>query len=204
MLITDINGFSLIYHNWGDVLPDLTVLFLVSEIVGKANVEQQPDPLSRIKAGFFNFIAYFSITFSGIVGVFLADIFLIRKLPDNVRYLIWVVVWLLVVGLSFALAWVIGKAFDNLRKLLVRKPTAVIPSDIEQGKPKSEIHSEIRFKTRVEKDQLFILWNQQREMTESMRSLNRQLASVKAWLAGLFCLLSLFWLFVIIVVIKFL
>lgn len=167
-------------------------------------MEQQPGFLSRLKEGIFNFLAYFSITFSGIVGVFLVDTFLIRRLPDTVRYLLWVVIWLLVVAVSFALAWVIGKAYQSFRKTLGQKPHAVIPNEIEQEKPKPEEHSEIRFKTRVEKDQLFILWNQQREMTESMRSLNKQLASVKAWLVGLFCVLGLFWLFVIIVVIKFL
>ncbi len=169
-------------------------------------MEQQPGRLSRFKEGFFNFIAYFSITFSGIVGVFLADTFFIRHLSDTARYLIWVVVWLLVVGLSFALAWVIGKAFVGLRKLHVRNPPAVIPSAIEQERPKPEmqIHSEIQFKTRSEKDQLFILWNQQRELTESMRSLNKQLAGVKAWLTGLFWLLGFFWLFVVIIVMKFL
>ena len=167
-------------------------------------MEQQPGRLSRLKEGFFNFIAYFSITFSGIVGVFLADTFLLRKLPDNARYLLWVVAWLLVVGLSFALAWVIGKAFVGLRKLHVRNPPAVTPSAIDQEKPKPEIHSEIQFKTKPEKDQLFILWHQQRELTESMRSLNKQLAGVKAWMAGLFWLIGFFWVFVVIVVMKFL
>ena len=167
-------------------------------------MEQQPDRLSRFKEGIFNFIAYFSITFSGIVGVFLADTFLLRKLPDTARYLLWVVAWLLVVGLSFVLAWVIGKAFVGLRKLHVRTSPVVTPSAIELEKPKPEQHSEIRFKTSSEKDQLFILWHQQRELTESLRSLNKQLAGVKAWLAGLFWLMGFFWLFVVIVVMKFL
>jgi ABC-type multidrug transport system fused ATPase/permease subunit len=171
---------------------------------GEIKVEQQPGFLSRLKDGIFNFLAYFSITFSGIVGVFLADTFLIRHVSDTVRYLLWVVVWLLVVAVSFALAWVIGKAYQSLSKMVGQKTPAVNPSGIVQEIPKPEEHSEIRFKTRVEKDQLFILWNQQREMTESMRSLNKQLASVKAWMVGLFCVLGLFWLFVIIVVIKFL
>lgn len=202
--MADITSYGLIYHNWGNVLPDLMVLYLVSGVAGEAKMEQQPGRLSRFKEGLFNFIAYFSITFSGIVGVFLADTFFIRNLPDTARYLLWVVAWLLVVGLSFALAWVIGKAFVGLRKLHVRNPPAVTQSAIDQEKPKPEIHSEIQFKTKPEKDQLFILWNQQRELTESLRSLNKQLAGVKAWMAGLFWLIGFFWVFVVIVVMKFL
>lgn len=167
-------------------------------------MEQQPGRMSRFKEGLFNFIAYFSITFSGIMGVFLADTFFIRRVPDTVRYLLWVVVWLLVVGLSFALAWAMGRAFVSLRKLRAQTPPPVVPSVTEQEKPKLEVHSEIRFKASSEKDQLFILWHQQREMTESLRSLNKQFASVKAWLAGLFWLLGFFWLFVAIVVMKYL
>ena len=178
-------------------------MFLVS-VAGEAKVEQQAVAQSRFRDGFFNFLAYFSITFSGIVGVFLADTFLLRKLPDNARYLLWVVSWLLVVGLCFVLAWVAGKTFASVRKLIPQKQPAAGPSGVEQIKPRLEEHSEIRFKASTDKDQLFILWRQQRELKESMRLLNKEIARMMAWITGLFWLTVLFWLFAVIVVMKFL